>query len=66
MMTKQYLFAIIEVDTERLGTVPGAYLADRMKELKTLIDKCGSCEYYQVTDVKALDKFRKEIERLNP
>lgn len=65
-MTKQYFLAIIEVDTDLLGTVPGAYIAERMTALKTLVQKCGSCEYYQVTDAKALNKFRNEIKRRNP
>jgi len=66
-MTMQYFFAIIEVDTERLDPVTtGPELAEEMKNMKTLIDSCGSCDYYKVTDENALRKFRAEIEGLNP
>ena len=66
-MTLQYFFAIIEVDTERLDPVTtGPELAGEMKNMKTLIDSCGLCDYYQVTDATALRKFRADLERLKP
>jgi len=66
-MKMQYFFAIIEVDSDKLDPVTtGPELVEEMKNLKTLIDKCGACTYYQITDVDALRKFRKELERLNP
>ena len=66
-MTKmQYFIAIIETDTEKLDTTTGPQLVRRMADLKERIDKIGECAYYQVTDTKALIKFKAELKRLNP
>jgi hypothetical protein len=61
----QNFLAIIEVNTEKLDTWSGILIKKQMTELKATIEKFGTCDYYTVTDVKALEKFKAEIKRLN-
>lgn len=64
---KQYFLAIIESDMHKLNERTGKALADQMRDLKMHVDAHGGrCTYYQITDVKALEKFEAEIKRLNP
>lgn len=65
-MKMQYFLAIIECDTEQLNEKTGPVLVRHMADLKTLVDKYGSCNYYQVTDITALIRFKSELKRLNP
>jgi len=65
-MKMQYFIAIIEADTEKLNEQTGAQLVKQMADLKAQIDKIGECAYYQVTDVAALNRFKADLERLNP
>lgn len=64
-MTKQNYPAIIEIDDELLDVSIGLLIANQMGDLKAIITNYGSCDYYQVTDVKALEKFESDLKRLN-
>jgi len=64
-MTKQNYLAIIEIDDDRLKKWDGLLIVKQMGDLKTTVSRYGACDYYQVTDVKALEKFKAELKRLN-
>ena len=65
-MNKQYLIALIEVDSDKLTQITGGKLAVKMSDLKTTIATAGTCDYYAVKDVNAFKRFQAEIKRLNP
>jgi hypothetical protein len=65
-MQSQHFIALIEINSENLNELTGALIVQKMGDLKKLINLDGSCEYYHVTDVKALSRFKSEIKRLNP
>jgi hypothetical protein len=64
-MKMQYFLALIEVDTEKLDQWSGLLIKKQMTELKETVSKFGTCDYYTVTDVKALERFKAELKRLN-
>jgi hypothetical protein len=64
-MTKQNYLAIIEIDDDLLDQSNGLLIANQMGDLKITADRYGSCNYYHIVDLKALEKFKAELKRLN-
>jgi hypothetical protein len=64
-MKIEHYLAIIDFDTDKLDEINGPTIVEQMTRLKKMIDLAGSCDYYRVTDVKAVEKFKAELRRLN-
>jgi hypothetical protein len=64
-MTKQNYLAIIEIDDDLLDESNALLIANQMGDLKATVSNSGSCDYYHVMDIKALEKFKAELKRLN-
>lgn len=64
-MAKQNYLAIVEVDDDLIDVTNGMLIVKQMADLKITADRYGSCNYYHVTDIKALEKFKAELKRLN-
>lgn len=64
-MKIEHYLAIIDFDTDKLDEKNGTAIVEQMTRLKKMIDASGTYDYYRVTDVKAMEKFKAEIKRLN-